>query len=102
MTKAVVTRKKKIDVEHLTELIRTIKSIEQTKKELEAQVEAAKTEIKDIMTANKLEEMEIDVFTVQYKPVLTSRFNSTELKKVNPDLYAKYLVESQSMKFTIS
>lgn len=38
MTKAVVTRKKKIDVEHLTELIRTIKSIEQTKKELEAQV----------------------------------------------------------------
>lgn len=54
------------------------------------------------MTANKLEEMEIDVFTVRYKPVLTSRFNSTELKKVNPDLYAKYLVESQSMKFTIS
>lgn len=102
MTKAVVTRKKKIDVEHLTELIRTIKSIEQTKKELEAQVEAAKTEIKDIMTANKLEEMEIDVFTVRYKPVLTSCFNSTELKKVNPDLYAKYLVESQSMKFTIS
>ena len=102
MTKAVVTRKKKIDVEHLTELIRTIKSIEQTKKELEAQAEAAKTEIKDIMTANKLEEMEIDVFTVRYKPVLTSRFNSTELKNVNPDLYAKYLVESQSMKFTIS
>ena len=102
MTKAVVTRKKKIDVEHLTELIRTIKSIEQTKKELEAQSEAAKTEIKDIMTANKLEEMEIDVFTVRYKTVLTSRFNSTELKKVNPDLYAKYLVESQSMKFTIS
>ena len=102
MTKAVVTRKKKIDVEHLTELIRTIKSIEQTKKELEAQSEAAKTEIKDIMTANKLEEMEIDVFTVRYKPVLTSRFNSTALKKVNPDLYAKYLVESQSMKFTIS
>lgn len=86
----------------LRNLSESSKSIEQTKKELEAQAEAAKTEIKDIMVANRLEEMEIDVFTVRYKPVLTSRFNSTELKKVNPDLYAKYLVESQSMKFTIS
>lgn len=102
MTKAVVKRKKKIDVERLTELIRNIKGIEQAKKELEAQSEAAKTEIKEVMTANNLEEMEVDVFTVRYKPVVTSRFNSTELKKVNPDLYAKYLVESQSMKFTIT
>ena len=102
MTKAVVKKKKKIDIDHLTELIRNIKSIEQAKKELEAQSEAAKAEIKEVMTANNLEEMEIDVFTVRYKSVVTSRFNSTELKKVNLDLYAKYLVESESMKFTIT
>ncbi|MBP1560390.1 MAG: hypothetical protein J6C96_03995 [Oscillospiraceae bacterium] len=102
MTKAVVKKKKKINIERLTELIRSIKSIEQTKKELEAQAEEAKNEIKEVMLSNGLEEMDIDVFTVRYKPVVTSRFNSTELKKVNPELYAKYVVESESMKFTIT
>lgn len=102
MTKAVVKKKKKIDVERLTELIRNIKSIEQAKKELEAQAEEARNEIKEVMTSNGLEEMCVDVFTVRYKPVVSSRFDSKELKKVNPDLYAKYLVEQSAMKFTIT
>lgn len=102
MTKAVVKRKRKIDAERLTELIREIKGIEQTKKELEAQAEEARNEIKEVMLSNNLEEMNVDVFTVRYKPVVTSRFDSKELKKVNPALYAKYIVESETMKFTIT
>lgn len=95
-------KKKKIDVEHLTEVIRNIKSLGQTIKELEAQEEELKNEIKGVMESNGLDEMCIDVFTVRFKPVVTSRFDSKELKKVNPELYSKYLVESETMKFTIT
>ncbi|MGN1305332.1 MAG: hypothetical protein ACI4YB_09895 [Oscillospiraceae bacterium] len=102
MTKAVVKKKKKIDVKHLTELIRDIKSIEQTKKELEAQAEAAKAEIKEVMVSNGLEEMDIDVFTVRYKKVVTERVDSKKLKKLELDLYDKYAVQNETMKFTIT
>ena len=102
MTKAIVKKKKKIDVKHLTELIRDIKSIEQTKKELEAQAESAKAEIKDVMVSNGLEEMDIDVFTVRYKKVVTERVDSKKLKKLDPDLYDKYAVQNETMKFTIT
>lgn len=102
MTKAVVKKKKKIDIEHLTELIRNIKSMEQAEKELEAQVKEAKNEIKEVMTSNGLEEMCVDVFTVRYKPIITNRFDSKKFQGSYKELYDAFCAPSESMKLTIT
>ena len=40
-------------------------------------------------------------FKIKYSDVVSSRFNSKELKKDNPDLYSKYVKESTSRRLTI-
>lgn len=96
------TKKKKIDIDHITELVRDIKGLEQTKKQLDDQIEAAKAEIKAVMTVHKLDELIADVFTIRYKPVTTARFDQKEFKANNKDLYEMYLKSSETMKFTIT
>lgn len=87
--------KKKIDIEHITNLIYDIKDRELAKKQLE-------TEIKQTMTDFKLDELTADVFTVRYKPVISTRFDSAALKAKNRKLYDMFLKTSESMKFTIT
>lgn len=96
------TAKKKIDMDRMVELVRSIKEHEQVKKQLEAEIKEAQDEIKAVMTEHKLEEMLADVFTVRYKPVTSSRFDSAAFKVGNPDMYKMYQVESTAMKFTIT
>ncbi len=97
-----IEAKKKIDIEHITELVREIKEREQVEKQLEAEIKAAKEEIKQVMTDNKLEELLADVFTIRYKPVVTSRFDTATFKGKNKEIYDMYLVESETMKLTIT
>lgn len=93
---------KKIDVEHITQLVRGIKEREQVKKQLESEIKAAQDEIKQVMTDNHLEEMLADVFTVRYKPVTSSRFDTSSFKSAHENLYNMFLKEATAMKFTIS
>ena len=94
--------KKKIDIEHITNLIYDIKDRELAKKQLETEIEQAKDEIKQTMTDFKLDELTADVFTVRYKPVISTRFDSAALKAKNRKLYDMFLKTSESMKFTIT
>lgn len=94
--------KKKIDIKRITELARDIKSLEQAKKQLDEELEAAKDEIKQVMTDNKLEELLADVFTIRYKPVVSDRFDSKTFKNKYEDLYKAYLVSNTSMRLTIT
>ena len=94
--------KKKIDIEHITNLIYDIKDRELAKKQLETEIKQAKDEIKQTMTDFKLDELTADVFTVRYKPVISTRFDSAALKAKNRKLYDMFLKTSESMKFTIT
>lgn len=93
---------KAIDPNRMVELVRAIKEREQVKKELENEIKGYQQEIKDTMTAHGLVEMLVDVFTVRYKPVVSSRFDTTKFKGENTALYERYCTESESMKFTIT
>lgn len=94
--------KKKIDMDRMVQLVRSIKEHDQLIKQLEAEAETAKDEIKAVMTEFGLEEMNVDVFTVRYKEVVSERFDSKLFKAGNPDTYKMYLTASSCMKFTIS
>lgn len=97
-----IKAKKKIDVGYITQLVRDIKEREQAKKLLEAEIKAAQDEIKQAMTDNNLEEMQADVFTIRYKSVTSSKFDSTSFKNAYESLYNKFLKETESKRFTIS
>lgn len=94
--------KKKIDIKHITKLIYDIKDREIAKKQLEDEIEEAKDEIKQTITDFNLDELIADVFTVRYKPVVSTRFDAAALKAKNKKLYDMFLKTSESMKFTIT
>lgn len=80
----------------------TSRSANRSKKQLEAEIKAAQEEIKQTMKANALEEMIADVFTIRYKPVVTSRFDTSKFKDKYRELYDSFCTPTESMKFTIT
>lgn len=97
-----VKAKKKIDIDRITELVRGIKEREQVVREIDSEIKAYKEEIKQVMTANNLEELLADVFTIRYKPVITNKFDSKKFQGSYKDLYDAFCTPTESMKFTIT
>lgn len=97
-----VKAKKKIDIDRITELVRSIKEREQVVREIDNEIKAYKEEIKQVMTDNHLEELLADVFTIRYKSVVTSKFDSKKFQCSYKELYDAFCTPSESMRFTIT
>lgn len=82
--------------------IRTIKELEQQKKQTEEAISDLKDEIKDFMDKNKTTELAVDVFTVHWSETTSERFDSKAFKKDNEELYAEYLRETTTKRFSIT
>lgn len=67
---------------------------------LEAQKDALAEHIKQAM--GETEELCIGSSVVRYKTVKSNRFDTTAFKKAHADLYADFLKESTSRRFTIA
>lgn len=75
---------------------------EQLAQDAAAEAEALKDSIKAEMLARETEELQAGRFIVRWTSVLTSRFNSSEFKKAMPDVYAAFMKQTASRRFTIS
>lgn len=75
---------------------------EQLAQDAAAEAEALKDSIKAEMLAKETEELQAGRFIVRWTSVLTSRFNSSEFKKAMPDVYAAFMKQTASRRFTIS
>lgn len=82
--------------------IRTIKELEQQKKQTEEAINNIKDEIKDFMDRNKTTELAVDVFTVHWSETTSERFDSKAFKKDNEELYTEYLRETTTKRFSIT
>ena len=78
--------------------IRRLQEIEAQQKDLEAQAEAIRTEIKDDMESRGVDELKTKDFIVRWKEIISSRLDSKKLKAALPDVYSQYL--KQSNEFT--
>lgn len=85
-----------LTVERITEL----KALEAKKKELEAEIEAIKDEMKVDMGSDELRE--VGGFKVHYTVVISERVDSKKLKTEAPDIYKRFLSESISRRFSIT
>lgn len=94
-----LTKKKE---KEFTAKIRRIKELEQQKKQTEETISELKDEIKNFMENNKTSELNVDIFTVHWSETTSERFDSKAFKKDNKELYAEYLKETTTKRFSIT
>ena len=85
----------------LTSKIEQIKELEELIAEANAEVEALKDEIKEVMLKQNTEELEVGKFIVRWTTVLSNRFDTTAFKKVMPDVYKAYTKNVTSRRFSV-
>ena len=86
----------------MTSKVRELKELKAMADELAAEITAIEDSIKADMTAQGVEEMTVDVYTVRYKTVKSSRFDTTAFKKAMPELAARFMRETESRLFTVA
>ena len=82
--------------------IEELKELKEMQAELKGMIEAIEDQIKQHMTEQGIEEMEVGTHMVRYTTVLSQRFDQTTFKRKLPELYTAYLKQSESKRFSIS
>ena len=83
---------------HLQELAR----LRTMRAELDQLIEQEEAAIKDYMSSNELPELIGLEHKATYKAVTSSRLDTTALKKELPDIAARFMRSSSSMRFTFA
>ena len=82
--------------------VKKLRAIEAQKKELEAQAEAIRSELKADLEAKGEDEHDTGSFTIRWKEIISRRLDGKALKAALPDVFAAYSRESTSRRFTIA
>ena len=86
----------------LASKVRELKELKQMAEELEAEITTIEDEIKAEMTAQNVEEMNVDVFKIRWTTVNSNRFDTKGFKTKYEDLYNQFLRTSASKRFSIA
>ncbi len=86
----------------LLKKIELLNEYEAMLEEVKAECESLKDEIKGFMLEQGTEQYECGQYVVRYCSVLSTRLDSTALKKAMPDVYKQYTKQIPSRRFTIS
>lgn len=86
----------------LTKKLHQIKELQRMSEELTAELEALKDEVKQTMTEQNTDTLVIDCYKVTWKPVTSSRLDTTALKREFPEIAERYTKTTESRRFTIS
>jgi predicted phage-related endonuclease len=83
--------------------IEKIKAIENFVKELEAEAESYKDEIKAVMNDEAIETLQAGDYIIRWTSTLTSRFNTKKFKEdMGEAVYNAYLKQVASKRFSIA
>lgn len=77
-----------------------LQELKRMQEELTATIEAVTDEIKAVM--GDQEELSAGAFRITWKPVTTSRIDTTALKKELPEVAARYLKITTSRRFCVN
>ena len=86
----------------MTRKLHELKELEALIAEAEKDAEAIKDELKAEMNAQSVDEMNVDVFKLRYKTVISSRFDSKAFKATHTELYNQYTKQTESRRFTVA
>lgn len=82
--------------------VKKLQAIESQIKELEAQADALRDEIKADLTEKGEDEHNTGAFIIRWKEIFSNRLDSKALKAALPDVFAMYSKQSSSRRFTVS
>ena len=82
--------------------VKKLRAIEAQQKELEAQAEAIRAELKADLEERNEDEHDTGSFVIRWKEIISRRLDSKALKAALPDVFAAYSRESTSRRFTIA
>jgi len=86
----------------LTTKIRDLKELKAMQEELAAEITAIEDGIKAEMTAQGVDELNVDVFKVRYKTIQSNRFDTAAFKQTHADLYNQYVKQTETRRFTVA
>ncbi len=86
----------------MTAKIKELKELKAMAEELAAEITAIEDAIKAEMLLRNVDELQVDVYKVRYKTVISSRFDSKAFKATHADLYAQYTKQTESRRFTVA
>ena len=81
------------------EIFSEIAKYRNMKKEVEKELEHLETIVKGYMVSENITELIGVEHKASYKPVKTTKFESTVLKKVEPEIYNRYCRVAENMRF---
>ena len=70
--------------------------------EAKAEAEALRDSIKQEMMERGTEELECGQYIVRYQSIVTNRFDNSAFKKALPEVYAAFIKQSTSCRFSIA
>ena len=82
--------------------IKKLRAIEAQQKELEAQAEAIKAELKADLEEKGVEELKTANFVLRWKEIVSSRIDSKSFKADHADLYSAYSKATTTTRFVLS
>ena len=85
----------------ITKKIEDLLELEKFIDKVKAEADTLRDEINAEPLRRGTEELTVGPFIVQWTSVLSQRFDSTAFKKVMPEVYAAYLKQGPSRRFTI-
>ena len=86
----------------LIEMIENWKAWKDMEEQAAKQRKEYEAKLKDFMTEQGEETYAVGRFIMRYTPVISNRFDTTEFKKDNKEIYELYLKQVPSMRFTVS
>lgn len=86
----------------MTRKLHELKELEALIAEAEKDAEAIKDALKAEMNAQGVDEMNVDIFKLRYKTVVSSRFDSKAFKATHTELYNQYTKQTESRRFTVA
>ena len=82
--------------------VKKLQVIEAQQKELEAQADAIRAELKADLEEKGVDELKTKNFILRWKEIISSRLDSKALKAALPDVYGQFCRTSASRRFTIA
>ena len=70
--------------------------------EAKAEAEALRDSIKQEMMERGTEELECGQYIVRYQSIVTNRFDNSAFKKALPEVYAAFIKQTASRRFSIA
>lgn len=85
----------------LSRKIKQLRRLRMEQEELSAQIEALTDDLKQIMSAQEVDELAGFDFKITWKPVTTNRFDSRAFKTAMPELYNRFITTTTTKRFLV-